>query len=282
MKNSLLLIAKNLVKKGDLFINKFGEKDFHKEAVQLLSSAKIYESFNYKELALNAFEKSFNHEQNFKHLEFSDLPLTIARGEKCFVDLYFWRRRPTVIHNHHFRGAFQCLEGLNIDSEFKFTKLKQFTRSHSLGKLEEKRVKTLKQGEIEGINFQDKFIHQNLHQSDLTVNLCFRTADVPKKNLSNFLYSGFKYEKEQSSLSRVERLLAFTRINDFDYKKLNLNLEDAINFELMTYGSESKNPFFLKLKKYLAQKVKDETGLNISSLINQHEKILDKIESEYE
>jgi len=220
--------------------------------------------------------------QNFKNFEFSDLPLTVGRGENCFIDLYFWRRRPTVIHNHHFRGAFQCLEGFNVDSEYKFKTLKKFTKFHSTGNLEPKRIRTLKRGDIESINFQDKFIHQNHHQSDLTINLCFRTHDETGKNLSNFLYSGLKYEKNQLSIDRMMRLFSFTRIDHFDFKKLNLTLEDAFNFLILSYDSSANHPHFLKLKKFMEIKVEEETGLKLESLFQQHEKELARIEEQYE
>src|SRR5690606_33594185 len=102
-------------------------------------------------------------------------------------------------------------------------------------------IKTLEKGDIESINFQDKFIHQNHHQSNLTVNLCFRTHDEPGKNLSNFLYSGLKFEKNQLSIDRVMRLFSFTRIDHFDFRKLNLTLEDAFNFLIMSYDSNANH-----------------------------------------
>ncbi len=273
--------AQELARKGDQFIKKFTAKEFHKEAAELLSKSEIQKEFNYQELVSSTFNKKLP-EQNFKNFEFSDLPLTIARGENCFIDLYFWRRRPTVIHNHHFRGAFQCLEGLNVDSEYKFKTIKKFTKLHSIGNLELKRLKTLKKGDVEAINFQDQFIHQNHHQSDLTVNLCFRTSDVPGKNLSNFLYSGLKYEKNQLSLNRAMRLFTFTRIDHFDHKKLKLNLEDAFNFLIMSYDSNAAHPNFLKLKKFFESKVKKETGLNLEKLFLEHDKELERIEAQYE
>jgi hypothetical protein len=282
MKNKFVSMAQELTKLGDRYIQKHGTKNFHQKAKDLLSEKNLPESFDYKELVEVAFSKKFHPRQNFRSLEFSDLPLTIARGEECFIDIYFWRRRPTVIHNHHFRGAFQCLLGFNVDSEFKFTQTTKFTKFHSQGRLELKSTTNLSRGEIKAIDFQDKFIHQNHHQADLTVNLCFRTPDVARKNLSNFLYSGIKFEKDQLSLARAQRLFAFTRIDDFDYRKLDLSLEDAFNFLLMSHGSSAANPRFVNLKKFLEIKVKKETGLNLGKLLDQHDQELERIEALYE
>jgi hypothetical protein len=282
MKNKFILKARELTHLGDQFIQKYGSKNFHKKAKDLLSEQKMHEYFDYKELVETAFSKKFNPRQNFRSLEFSDLPLTIARGEDCFIDVYFWRRRPTVIHNHHFRGAFQCLLGLNVDSEFKFTQTTKLTKFHSLGNLELQHMTTLSAGEIKAINFQDKFIHQNHHQANLTVNLCFRTPDEANKNLSNFYYSGLKFEKDQLSLARAQRLFAFTRIDDFDFRKLELSLEDAFNFLLMSHGSSAANPRFIFLKKFLESKLKKETGVNMGKLLKEHDQELDRLEAQYE
>src|SRR6476646_5091233 len=106
-------IAKKINLAGDRFIRKNGSKEFHKIATDLLLSSGFSESYHFQEIVKLAFNNNVSGIQNYKQLEFSDLPLTLSRGEHCFIDLYFWRRRPTVIHNHHFSGAFMCLEGNN-------------------------------------------------------------------------------------------------------------------------------------------------------------------------
>jgi hypothetical protein len=156
------------------------------------------------------------------------------------------------------------------------------TKFHSLGELKLKRSKVLKSGDFEPINFQDKFIHQNLHQADLCVNLCFRTPDVVKKNLSNFLFSGFKYEHDPASLARASRLLAFTRIDEFRPQKLNLSLVDAFTFLLMSYSSPSVHPRQARLEKFLENLVKKETGVDLIKLLSTHDHELDRLEAEYE
>ena len=118
----MIKLAQKLVKSGDRFIAQHGVKEFHKKAADLLSSSTLAQDYDYQEIVTEAFTPSFQrHPQNFASLEFSDLPITLARGKNCFIDVYFWRRRPTVIHNHHFVGAFQCLHGSNLDLEFQFT-----------------------------------------------------------------------------------------------------------------------------------------------------------------
>lgn len=281
MNQEFLKQVKKVVRLGDKFLETSRQKSFHFEAASLLSAHDLHKLFDYKNCVYTAFSKVMPLVQNFKQAEFSDLPLTIARGKHCFIDLYFWRRRPTTIHNHHFSGAFQCLYGANVDSEFKFSPEKKLTKFHTLGNLDEIKREEVKPGDIQTINFQDKFIHQNHHHSDLTINLCFRTPDREGKHLSNFYYSGLKYEKSPVSMGLARRLYAFTLMDDFDIKKINITNETALTFLLETLGS-SDHPRLNKVQKYLSQKIKDELGLDVLKLLKLHDQKLDKIQSEYE
>ena len=279
--NKFMKQTQTLTRKGDDFLSRHGNKNFHREAAELLKSACLHDSFNFQELVQASFDRKKAPDQYFRHLEFSDLPITVARGENCFIDLYFWRRRPTVIHNHHFMGAFQCLKGNNVDLEFKFSETKKLTKFISVGKVQELHSRILKPGDIAEINYLDKFIHQNHHQADLTINLCFRTPEQNKANISNYLFSGLRYEKDGKTLERVDRLLRLTQIDDFDFKTLDLTLDDAVHFLIQTAHHNSQNNRFLKLRDFLHKKLMKETGVSIDKLVMAHEKKLDKIIDEY-
>lgn len=279
---SFINTAKTLARKGDQFIKENGISHFHQEAALLLENTKLHSLFDYQELVHASFDKKFNHQQYFKYLEFSDLPITIAQGEHCFIDLYFWRRRPTVIHNHHFVGAFQCIEGFNVDLEFTYEEERKIGNFHSLGKIDELHSRILKKGDIAEINYLDKFIHQNHHQADLTINLCFRVPELKEANISNYLFSGLKFEKSPTLLERVERLLRFSSINDFDFTKLDLNIDDTLNFLIQTHDNETQNSRLIKLHQYLDKKAQEEAGISIKKLIEAHEKKMNQIIEKYD
>lgn len=281
MKNTLLLEATKLTKAGDKFIQKSGPKKFYEEASALLSKASMHKCFSFEDLVRGSFEKSFNHEQNFKSMEFSDLPVTIARGEHCFVDLYFWRRRPTTIHNHHFTGAFQCLYGSNVELKYQFKKERSLTRFHTLGVLKEIKETKVLPGDIESINLQDKFIHQSHHQADLTVNLCFRTPDFKGKNLANFYYPGLKYEKHALTLQKAQRLYAFSLIEDMNLDKLEVAPEVALTFLIETLNMGSAHPAVKKLQNRFLKRFKSESKLDLAKLFLNHENYLDHLIEKY-
>jgi hypothetical protein len=277
---SFLKIASQLNRKGDHFIKQKGVKDFHKKASELLSESDLLDKFHISPILESIFKPT--NKQHFKNLEFSDLPVTISQGEFCFIDIYFWRRRPTVVHNHHFTGAFMCLSGNNVDLEFKFKKTKKLGKYHDLGDLTLKHTRNLLPGDIAEIGLMDKFIHQNHHQADLTVNLCFRTPQDPKKSLSNYLFSGLRYEKNVDLLSRVGRLHKILDLGLFHSGKMKISNDDAINFLIQTHGTRSQNPKLLNLRKELLKRIKNEFGVNVSSMLEDHELMMDKIENDYE
>jgi hypothetical protein len=279
---TIIEIAKKLNRKGDQFIQKNGVAEFHKYAAELLSKAALPKVFNYQDIVHSAFDPKSIQKQNFRNLEFSDLPVTLSRGKHCFIDVYFWRRRPTVIHNHHFTGAFMCLLGHNVDLEFSFEKTQKLGKYHDMGKLHLEQVRELGPGDIAEIAFLDKFIHQNHHQAELTVNLCFRTPETPNKSLSNYLFSGLRYEKNPVLLGRVARLRRFLDIGDFKTKDIDINDDDAISFLIQTLGTESQNPRLLKLIKDLDKRIKKNHGIGLPKLLLLHDQELEKLENEYE
>lgn len=274
--------AINLVKNGDAFIAQHGPIQFHQEAHELLETTKLHDLYDYSELVKSTLLNEFKEKQNYSSSQFSDFPITVAAGEYCSLDLYFWYRSPTVIHNHHFTGAFQCLQGVNVDLEFEYKGEQVIGDYHELGKLELKKSRKLVAGDIAPIDLLDKFIHQNHHQADLTINACFRTPDIGDVNLSNYLYSGLRYEKNPNLVSRTHRLWSFLFLGDFKLESLNLTIDDAMSF-LIRYGdSTSVSPRFMQLCSFLDHKMKSEFGIDIKEHLNAHHKQMTKLENSYD
>lgn len=275
--NKLINLSQELIKSGDDYIALHGPLNFHEYAYGLLQGAKLHQAFDFEDLVQASFSQDFNQKQNYGSLQFSDLPLTIAMGEHCFLDLYFWRRRPTTIHNHHFTGAFQCLEGMNKDLEFEYVKSKSLGSYHDVGEVKLKQSRTLVKGDIAGIDFLDKFIHQNHHQAELTINACLRTPDRGEVNLSNYLYSGLRFEQHPLLLERGSRLLAFINMGRFDVLNLDMTTDDALHFLLRTYQSPSRSKLLLEVRSYMKKLV----GVDIDQLLDEHEERMDEIQNQY-
>ena len=273
----LIELSCDLVARGDEFISLHGPLTFHEKAAGLLEEAKLHETFNLEELIVASFSDDFNQNQNYASFQFSDLPVTLAMGEHCFLDLYFWRRRPTTIHNHHFTGAFQCLAGENVDLEFEYTKELSLGRYHDLGQLQLRQSRKLVSGDIAAIDLLDKFIHQNHHQAELTINVCFRTPDIGEVHLSNFTYSGLRHEQHPLIIDRVSRLMSFINMHDFDVRGLNLTADDAINFLIRTHQSDSRNKKMWEVRSYMKSLIDQD----IDHLLDVHESKMQELEEEY-
>lgn len=280
--NKLMTAANLLTLAGDEFISKHGPKEFHKKAHELLDQAKLHELFDYSGLVENSFLDAFNKKQNYASAQFSDFPITVATGQHCYLDIYFWRRRPTVIHNHHFTGAFQCLEGVNVDLEFEYKKTRKLGLYHDLGEVVLKESRRILKGDIAPIDLLDKFIHQNHHQAELTINVCFRTPDIGETNLSNYLYSGLRFEKHPELLNRTHRLWNFLFMGDFNPEKLQLTVDDALCFLIQHQGSTSLSKNFVNLKSLMDRRVKEELGVDVAGLLAQHEVRMDELENLYD
>ncbi len=272
-------LARTISQKGNDFIQNKGVLGFHLYATELLASSQFHKLFDLQEIAQAAFSES---KQNYAHLDFSDLPITLAEHEHCFIDVYFWRRRATTIHNHHFSGAFMCLTGNNIDLEFTFAPEKPLGKFHELGKITLHQERNIKPGDIATIAPLNRFIHQNHHQAELTVNLCFRTRDREKHNLSSYLFSGLRYEKDATLLARVARLRRLIDIGNIQVDKLNLNSDDAINFLIQSHGMKTQNPLLTQTIAYLEKQIMDQHGVSVDQLMQSHNLEFDRLENEYE
>lgn len=272
--------CQKLTRLGDAFIKKHGTNQFHRFASDALSKAELHKKFRFEDFALGVLSSKVH--QNYPHLEFSDFPQTISYGENCFIDVYFWRRRPTMIHNHHFNGAFTCLEGRNVDLEFKFKRLRKLSAFHDLGSLILCHQRTILPGTVVPIDLLDKFIHQNHHQADLTVNLCFRTPELSKKNISSYLFSGLRTEKNSGMLARVYKLRRLLDLGPVDPKKIDLSSDDALYFLSQYLGSDTQNKGLNRLLNALHSRVKNDLGIDMKKLLNDHDATFEKFENDYE
>jgi hypothetical protein len=220
--------------------------------------------------------------QSYSQLDFSDLPITLAHSEHCLIDVYFWRRRATTIHNHHFSGAFVCLEGKNIDLEFQFSGQKMLGQFHELGTLSLHQSRTIGKGDIATVAPLEGFIHQTHHHADLTANLIFRTRDYQNKNLSSYLFSGLRFEKDPGLLGRVARLQRLIELGKVDIPTLSLTVDDMLVFLMNTHGHSSKLPLLLKTIATFEKRLEDEHGISLPALLEKHHQEFDRIENDYE
>lgn len=274
-------VVQDLVLRGDEFIEKNGDAKFSSFALEALNESKLAAIYDRRELAAITLDPAFSVVPNYPFLEFSDLPLTLARGSHCLIDVYVWYRRPTVIHNHHFSGAFMCLEGNNIDLEYEYRHAKDVGRFHGLGTLKLVQKNHLQAGTAMEIRPLDGYIHQNLHQAELTVNLCFRTNFMIDKTLSHYLIGGLRIDKNKELLQRNARVLAFLRLGELP-EDVQFSIDDTLAYLIELHRSESGNRRVGKLKEVFEKRVREEVGLNLAAALSEHETYMSGLEDSYD
>lgn len=149
-------------------------EEFPSICEQILNRDVRYSLQNYIEL----LGSSDLPEQHFKHNGFGDVPITLYRSEKFFIDTYNWNLGHTNVHNHNFCGAFKVLNGRAHNTEYSFNEIKKISDFISHGQLETIESGYLNQGDVKQIKLYDEFIHKVLHLAAPTVTLLIRTNDL--------------------------------------------------------------------------------------------------------
>lgn len=111
--------------------------------------------------------------------DFSDLPLTLYRAPRFFIEVYYWMDGTTSLHQHGFSGAFQVFLGSSIHSQYVFENERKINAHFSLGEINLKDVQLLRQGNIRRIHPGRPFIHSLFHLERPSVTITVRTYQDP-------------------------------------------------------------------------------------------------------
>lgn len=113
--------------------------------------------------------------QTFSHRTFSQFPLTLFNHHGYNLDLYFWNRANTSIHDHNFSGAFKVLKGTYHQLTYQFVEEKKYFDWLSKGQLSHQGVNVLLPQDVQTIVHGDEFIHLTHHENLDCVTACLRT-----------------------------------------------------------------------------------------------------------
>lgn len=150
--------------------------------------------------------------------QFSDLPVTLYRGPRFAIDVYFWLDGTTTIHEHSFSGAFQVLEGSSIHNVYKFEQEQPVNAHFLTGQVLLREVQGLKKGDIREISPGRKFIHSLFHLDRPSVTITVRTLMAPNSLPQyNYLKPFFAINpsfKEQLTLKKTQSVALMLRMKD--------------------------------------------------------------------
>lgn len=166
---------------------------FPQIATRLLQKKQFHKTFNYSEF-VKAFATASYQKQHFPINQFSEFSLTCVRREKFFIDVYSWINANTCLHNHHFCGAFQVLQGKSHQNVYGFRSKRKHESWLEEGEITLLKSSPLKTGDVQSIDLLDHFLHQVVHLDKPTVSLSLRTLDVNNHKGSEYFHSGLKIE----------------------------------------------------------------------------------------
>jgi hypothetical protein len=185
--------------------------------------------------------------QNYHMRNFSDAPVTLFHNPKFYLDIYFWRRSDTDVHNHHFTGAFKMLQGKQHQFRYAFNKAKKLYPFLYQGKMDLLASEELSPGDCTQILLGDDFIHQTVHDPNCyTANICLRTVHLPRHDLYGFRLSGYKIKHLQYNTDRMTKLALLKAIPEKDRKSLIQSYLKSLSlFELASLykGTHFTGPF---------------------------------------
>jgi hypothetical protein len=106
---------------------------------------------------------------------FGNPPITLYKGPRFHIDVYYWLDGTTSVHQHAFCGAFQVLSGSSIHSQYGFECTQTINEHFLVGEMFLERVELLEQGMIKQILPGKEYIHSLFHLDRPSVTLCVRT-----------------------------------------------------------------------------------------------------------
>ncbi len=174
-----------LGKKVDSLWEKGKDKiPFSKIATAVLQESQIHSRFSFEEFLHELWQKKELPKQLSLYNSFGQPPLTLYQGKDFLIDIYFWVTPDISIHSHSFQGAFTVLQGLSLQSHYRFITNENLNDRVLIGNLVLQKTKLIQVGQVEEILAGPEFIHQVWHLGYPTVSLAIRTFGPEGKQYS--------------------------------------------------------------------------------------------------
>ncbi|HTH50869.1 MAG TPA: hypothetical protein VL501_02990 [Pyrinomonadaceae bacterium] len=107
--------------------------------------------------------------------QFGEPPITLYRGPRFHIDIYFWFTSTTTLHQHAFCGAFQVFEGASLHSWYEFERDETINMYAQTGRLDLKVSHVLEKGAVQEIWPGRRYIHALYHLNEPSVTIVVRT-----------------------------------------------------------------------------------------------------------
>ena len=190
--------------------------------------------------------------QSYPNDEFGEVPLTVFRHEKFFIDIYMWNIHNTSIHDHNFLGAFKLLNGHSKKLNYEFIVEQKITENFFKGELKSFGTKDLNIGDREIILPYEKYIHKISHLTNPSVTLLIRTnGHGGNLNLYNkkFAYQFIRsHASFQHKFNCIKMIYTYGSENSTEQLKTLMSQLDSQGLCLLLLAYININPFQISME----------------------------------
>lgn len=143
---------------------------------------------------------------------FGQPPLTVYWQPDFRIEVLFWLRGLTAIHQHAFSGAFHVMEGSSLHTTWDFQCEERAATKLLLGQLKLKKAELLRAGDTRPIIAGNPLIHATCHLDRPTVSVVIRT-NGEKYHLPQYTYlrPSVAYEARDTG-PRIKRHIQLLRL----------------------------------------------------------------------
>jgi hypothetical protein len=207
--------------------------------------------------------------QSYPNDEFGEVPFTVFRHEKFFIDIYIWNIHNTSIHDHNFTGAFKLLNGQSKKLNFEFIVEQEITQNFFKGELKSFGTQDFNCGDREIILPYDKYIHKISHLTNPSVTLLIRTNGAPRNlNIYNKKFV-FQFIRSQGAFQHkfncIKLIYSYGSGNSTRELKTLVSQLDTQNLFLLLLAYININPFQISsdnvARMYQDFKILSEEGI---------------------
>lgn len=157
----------------------YNEDDLPDIAVDALKRASLPEKVSAWEVLEWSLQQIQLPHQADLPARFGEPPITIYRGPRFHIDVYFWFEGTTAIHQHGFCGAFQVMLGSSIHSWYEFETREVINKFTEIGDMSLKVCELLEVGDVQAIWAGRQYIHSLFHLDHPSATIVVRTNQSP-------------------------------------------------------------------------------------------------------
>lgn len=154
----------------------YDEKVFHEVATRALIEIQLHNKIAPLDPARWAAHSLSIPNQRDREQKFGEPPITVYRGDRFDIEIYYWLDGTTSIHEHGFCGAFAVLDGSSIHSRYGFNEKEVFNSRLAIGDLNLIECELLKSGDVRPIIAGEELIHALFHLERPSVSVVIRTT----------------------------------------------------------------------------------------------------------